>query len=168
MNNLLRSLPIAALSIAFTGLSARAQDAAALEAQMNRGKLAYATCAACHGVDGKGLPTNPPMAPSFIGSKLATAPAEIPATIVLKGIQKMDAKYLGVMAPLGAAMSDEQIADSLTYIRNSWGNKAGAVTPAEIKAAREKYKDINASLPRAGYEKKAEKLAEEAKAAAPK
>lgn len=143
--------------------SAFAQD----EAQMTRGKAAYATCAACHGMDGKGLPTTPPMAPGLIGSKLAAAPAEIPVTIVIKGIQKMDAKYLGVMAPLGAAMTDEQIADALTYIRNSWGNKAPAITAAEVKATREKFKDINTPLPRTAYEKKAEKLAAEAPGAQP-
>jgi mono/diheme cytochrome c family protein len=105
------------------------------------------------------------MAPSLVGSKLATAPSEIPITIVLKGIQKLDAKFLGVMAPLGSVMTDDQIADALSYLRNSWGNKADAISPADVKAAREKFKDINAPLPRAGYEKKAAKLEADAKAA---
>lgn len=130
----------------------------ALKAQMERGKTAFMTCAACHGMDGKGLPTTPPMAPSLVGSKLATAPAELPATIVLKGIQKTDAKYLGLMAPLGAAMTDDQIADVLTYVRNSWGNKAAAVTPAEVKAAREKNKEMTVSPTRADIEKKLAEL----------
>jgi hypothetical protein len=40
-----------------------------------------------------------------------------------------------------------------------------AISPADVKAAREKFKDINAPLPRAGYEKKAAKLEADAKAA---
>ena len=92
-------------------------------------------------------------------------PTESHFTIVLKGIQKLDAKFLGVMAPLGSVMTDDQIADALSYLRNSWGNKADAVTPAEVKAAREKFKDINAPIPRVGYEKKAAKLEADAKAA---
>ena len=160
----LLSLPLfAALALALAAPTSPA--APPDEAQLARGKAAFNTCAACHGADGKGLPTTPPMAPSLIGSKLATAPSEIPITIVLKGIQKLDAKYLGVMAPLGSVMTDDQIADALSYLRNSWGNKADAVTPAEVKAAREKFKDINAPIPRVGYEKKAAKLEADAKAA---
>jgi mono/diheme cytochrome c family protein len=158
----LLSLPLfAALALAAPTSRAAPPD----EAQLARGKAAFNACAACHGADGKGLPTTPPMAPSLIGSKLATAPSEIPITIVLKGIQKLDAKFLGVMAPLGSVMTDDQIADALSYLRNSWGNKADAVTPAEVKAAREKFKDINAPIPRVGYEKKAAKLEADAKAA---
>ena len=33
-------------------------------------------------------------------------------------------------------LTDQQIADVLTYVRNSFGNKASAVTPTEVKQAR--------------------------------
>lgn len=154
-------LPILLSAVVFAS-PAFGQADAALDARIARGKIAFATCSACHGADGKGLPTVPPMAPSLVGSKLAAAAPEVSIAIVLKGIQKMDQKYLGVMAPLGAAMTDEQIADVLTYVRKSWGNTAAPVTAEEVKTVREKYKDINVSLPRTAYEKKAEKLAEEA------
>lgn len=36
--------------------------------------------------------------------------------------------------------SDEQVADVLTYIRNSFGNKYASVTPAEVKAVRDANK----------------------------
>ncbi len=39
------------------------------------------------------------------------------------------------MAPM-AYQTDEQIAGVLTYIRNSFGNKAWAVTPEQVKAMR--------------------------------
>ena len=33
-------------------------------------------------------------------------------------------------------LTDEQVSDVLNYVRNSWGNKGGAVTPTEVKAQR--------------------------------
>ena len=143
----------------------QAEDDAA--ASIARGKTVFLTCAACHGPDGKGLPTNPPMAPSLVGSKLATGPAEVPVAIVLKGIQKNDTKYLGMMTPLGPALSDQQLADVLTYIRGSFGNKASAIAVKDVAKWREKYKEITAPLPREAFEKKSEKLAAEEKAASP-
>ena len=40
------------------------------------------------------------------------------------------------MPPQASLMSDKEIADVLTYVRNSFGNKASAVMPSEVKAAR--------------------------------
>lgn len=152
-------IPLACLAGSLSLTQAAEGDVAA---QMARGKTAYMTCAACHGMDGKGLPTTPPMAPTLIGSKLLNGPAEVPTAIILKGIQKMDQKYLGIMAPLGAAMTDAQIADVLTYVRGSFGNTAAPVAEADVKTWRDKYKEVNAPLPRTAYEKKSEKLAAEA------
>jgi mono/diheme cytochrome c family protein len=42
--------------------------------------------------------------------------------------------------PSQAHLTDQQIADVLTYIRNSFGNKASVVTPAEVRAVRAKTK----------------------------
>jgi mono/diheme cytochrome c family protein len=47
--------------------------------------------------------------------------------------------YHNVMAP-HSDLTDQQIADVLTYVRNSFGNKATAVTEAEVKAIRAKNK----------------------------
>lgn len=102
----------------------------------------YALCAACHAPDGKGIGagTATPMAPALAGSKLATAgDGEIMASIVFTGIAKEDVKYLGMMAPLGPMMKDEDMAAVLTYVRSSFGNSASAVTAQQIKAWREKY-----------------------------
>jgi mono/diheme cytochrome c family protein len=40
------------------------------------------------------------------------------------------------MAPMGAGLSDSDLAAVLTYIRGAWGNKSAPVTEAEIKSAR--------------------------------
>jgi mono/diheme cytochrome c family protein len=53
-------------------------------------------------------------------------------------------KYNNVMAPPGippGSLTDEQIADVLTYIRNDWGNSASSVSPAEVASIRSKNKD---------------------------
>ena len=41
-----------------------------------------------------------------------------------------------LMPPQGAALSDQQIADVLTYVRNAWGNHAAAVSEFDINALR--------------------------------
>ena len=40
------------------------------------------------------------------------------------------------MPPIGAALSDDQIAAALTYIRREWGHTASAVAPALVKEVR--------------------------------
>ncbi len=102
----------------------------------------YMLCMACHGPDGKGMGagTPTPMAPPLAGSKLAGfGDGELMASIVFTGIEKQDAKFIGIMAPLGPAMTDAQMAEAMTYVRSSFGNKAPAVTADQIKAWREKY-----------------------------
>lgn len=102
----------------------------------------FALCAACHGMDGKGLlaSTPTPMAPPLAGSKfVAAGDGEVMASIVFTGIAKEDAKYLGLMAPLGPAMTDVQMAEVLTFVRSSFGNTAPAVTAEQVKLWREKH-----------------------------
>ena len=33
-------------------------------------------------------------------------------------------------------LTDDQVADVLNYVRNSWGNKMPAITPPQVKALR--------------------------------
>ena len=76
-------------------------------------------------------------------------------------IQVNGADYNGVMVAPGippGSLTDQQVADVLTYIRNDWGNSASAVTPSEVASVRDKIKDrapmqmwtaaeLNAELP---------------------
>jgi nitrite reductase (NO-forming) len=43
--------------------------------------------------------------------------------------------YNGTMIPLNN-LSDEEVANVLTYVRNSWGNNANAVTPEAVRRIR--------------------------------
>jgi mono/diheme cytochrome c family protein len=108
---------------------------------IERGKKVYATyCLSCHQADGSGVPhMNPPLKKTkwVKGSKGQLI------NVILKGMKEEveinDEMYTNVMAP-HAFLSDQEIADVLSYIRSSFGNKASAVTVAEVKAAREKAK----------------------------
>jgi len=86
-------------------------------------------CQACHQPDGRGQDK---LAPSLIGSALTLAPAEIPARILLNGMEGA----IGLMPPIGSALSDEQIAGVLTYVRREWGQPGAPVDPATVKAVR--------------------------------
>jgi mono/diheme cytochrome c family protein len=86
-------------------------------------------CMACHGDDGKGRDR---LGPSLIGSPFALSAPEVPIRILLHGKEGS----VGLMPPLGATLSDDQIAGALTYIRRQWGNAAGAVDPNTVKDVR--------------------------------
>lgn len=104
--------------------------------------VTYTLCAACHGPDGKGIGagTPTPMAPPLAGSKIATfGDGELIASIIFTGIAKEDAKFLGVMAPLGAMAKDEELAEIINFVRSNFGNKAPEVDVAKVKKWREKY-----------------------------
>ena len=66
--------------------------------------------------------------------------------IVLKGlhgpIEVLGKEYPGQvpMTPFGGMLKDEEVAAVLTYVRNSFGNKASAVTPEKVKEVREATK----------------------------
>lgn len=137
------------LIAAGTTLAARADDAEVAK-QMEAGKTAYMTCAACHGMDGKGIAAGPSkMAPSLSASKIVNGDPAVLALVVLHGIQKEGTEFLGMMAPLGAALDDEKLAAVMTYVRGSFDNKSAPVKKEEAAKYREQWKDITAPVTRA-------------------
>jgi mono/diheme cytochrome c family protein/glucose/arabinose dehydrogenase len=86
-------------------------------------------CQACHQEDGRGREK---LAPSLVGSALALAGPEIPIRILLNGKEG----EVGLMPPLGASLSDEQIAGALTFVRRQWGNSGSAIDPGTVKQVR--------------------------------
>lgn len=97
------------------------------------------TCAACHQADGKGLPgAFPPLSGSPI---VNDANPELLIRIILQGY---DARpEYGVMAPFADMLNDAEIAAIATHERSSWGNKAPAVMPEEVKKVREYIQTLN-------------------------
>jgi mono/diheme cytochrome c family protein len=105
---------------------------------LERGRAIFEqNCALCHNTDGKGKPG---MAPPFVGSEWVLGSPNRMIRIPLSGlsgpVRVNGADYNLSMANMGAGLSDEDLAAVLTYIRQSWGNKASAVTPEQVKAVR--------------------------------
>lgn len=116
-----------------TAASSGAGDAAA-------GKAKFASCAACHGADGKG---NGGAFPDL--TKLSAADADTILTAFKKGDMDTLKKHnlggprYGTMAPQAANLSETDIADLAAYIAQLGGHTAGAAsaaaTPATTAAA---------------------------------
>lgn len=110
-----------------------------------RGLAVYGmTCVACHGPDGKGVPG---AFPPLDASDWATGDISVPVRIVLGGLQgpiKVAGQDFNNIMPPHVDLDDQKISDVLTYVRQSWSNDAEAVTPEQVKALREQYKDRKA------------------------
>jgi mono/diheme cytochrome c family protein len=110
-------------------------------ASLERGKAVYAAnCLTCHQPDGGGVPNlNPPLQ----GTKWVKGNKTTLVQLVLKGSKgqvEIDGETYHNAMPAQAHLTDEQIADVLTYVRKNFGNKASTVTPADVKAVRAKTK----------------------------
>jgi mono/diheme cytochrome c family protein len=107
--------------------------------QMENGKKVYVkNCLACHMADGGGVPgLNPPVGKT----DWVTGDKKRLINVLLKGLNAPIVvngdEYANPM-PAMEYLTDQEIADVLTYIRGSFGNKASAVSPAEVKALRPK------------------------------
>ena len=100
-------------------------------------KVFDTTCITCHQATGLGTPgVYPPLA----GSEWAQGSEERVIRIVLHGlngpITVKGNDFNNVMAPLGAALKDEQIANAISYVRSAWGNKAAEVDPETVAKIR--------------------------------
>jgi mono/diheme cytochrome c family protein/glucose/arabinose dehydrogenase len=112
------------------------------------GETTYQTlCSACHGLDGKGMPMlgaapGSMLAPALAGSKTVTGWRDAGIHVLLQGLTgDIDGKrYEGQMIPM-ATNDDAWIAGVLSYVRNSFGNRAGFVTPQEVARIRAATKD---------------------------
>jgi mono/diheme cytochrome c family protein len=107
---------------------------------MDLGKVEYMRhCGSCHQADGMGVLNG---SPPLDGSAVTVDKKKL-IEILIKGHalrEETDGKIPQGVIPPGPEMEDQEIAGVLTYIRNSFGNKASAVKPAEVKAERSKLK----------------------------
>lgn len=105
-----------------------------LKASVERGKTTYESqCASCHMPQGEGIPgVFPPLAKSdFLKDKNRLVKSVL---LGMRGpVTVNGTEYNGEMPPV--KLTDQEASDILNYIRNSWGNKAAPILPAEIKPA---------------------------------
>ena len=105
--------------------------------QIDAGKVLFTgTCSVCHQANGEGLPgVFPPLAKSDYFAKNVNRAI----TAVLRGLTGKvtvnDKDYNSVMPPMNQ-LNDDEIANILSYVLNSWGNPGGRITADEVKKIR--------------------------------
>ncbi|PJJ09197.1 dissimilatory nitrite reductase (NO-forming) copper type apoprotein [Flavobacterium sp. 1] len=115
---------------------AKSTVAKTLPEQIKSGKGIFGTtCFACHQSEGQGVPNAfPPLAKS---DYLNADPKRAIQTVIrgLSGEIVVNGKKINSVMP-SQNLSDDEIADVLTYVYSSWGNNKTVVTPAMVKAQR--------------------------------
>lgn len=110
---------------------------------MKKGASGYAVCGGCHQGNGGGLPGQfPPLAKSefVLGGterliRIVQHGLTGPVTVAGQGFNTP-----GGMQPFGSAMSSQDLANVLTYVRNSWGNEAPMITKEMVQKVRDEEK----------------------------
>lgn len=113
-----------------------------------KGKAIYARdgyCNTCHQSNGKGLESSG--FPPLIANNWVLGNEERLIKLVLKGlygpIDVLGKKYPGQvpMTPFAGMLNDNEVAAVLTYVRNSFGNKASAISAEKVTATRASVQD---------------------------
>lgn len=134
------------------------------EAEISPGLALYereGSCITCHQADGKGLSASgfPPLA----RSAWVTGSKERLIKLTLKGLHgpiEVNGKSYPGLVPMTAfegLLSDKEVADVLSYVRNAFGNSAPPIFQAEVKKVRAAVAD------KEGFYRPAELLAEHPK-----
>ena len=106
-----------------------------------------AHCVTCHQGTGLGMQN---IYPPLVSSPWVTGSEDRLIKLTLhglwgplevNGVTYDPAKGVPPMTAFKAILNDKEIAAVLTYVRNTWGNKASVVTPEKVKAVREATKD---------------------------
>jgi mono/diheme cytochrome c family protein len=139
MQRIYISLVVVFLCVA--GASAQSSNKL-VAASAARGKTIYLQrCMVCHQADGGGVPKlNAPLDGSSAVNSTNLAKL---VKYIVKGFNdrvEIDGEFYENAMPAAADLTDQQIADVLTFIRSNWSNKAGPVTALQVKQARSKLK----------------------------
>lgn len=107
---------------------------AASDARMKNGALIYETkCSACHAPKGEGVEG---IFPRLAGNPLINAPQATSLIHVVtagsRGVDTDARPTAPAMPSFDGTLSDEEMANAITYIRNSWGNAAPPVSASDV------------------------------------
>lgn len=118
--------------------------AQSLEDRMKMGKNVFTqNCAACHQPDGKGIPgAFPPLANSDWLNKDVKRAVGVVKNGLTGAITVNGGQFNSVMPAL--SLSDEDIANVLTFVYHSWGNSKKVVTKKDVQA-------VKATAPSGGH-----------------
>ena len=125
-------------------LTEEEKEAIRLERKFESGKKIFALrCASCHQANGLGIAGQyPPLA----GSRWATSDPGLISNIILKGLKGeivVKGETYGTTAAVNMAavpISDREIANVSTYVRQAWGNNAPEILESEVSVFREESK----------------------------
>jgi mono/diheme cytochrome c family protein len=142
----MRDADLRAIAVYLKSLPAQdkaARPAAGTDAAMQAGQAIFADqCAACHSSGGSGIPH---LFPSLTGS--SSVQSDNPTNlirVVLEGARSVataGAPTAPAMPAFDWKLSDAEIAAVITYLRNSWGNAAAAVSSDMVKSQRQTLAD---------------------------
>jgi mono/diheme cytochrome c family protein len=115
-----------------------AQQAAELTPAERGAKIYSANCATCHQANGMGVGGQ---YPPLVGTDIVNGGSRRHVMIVLKGLQgpvTVKGQHYGsaVMQPWEKTLTDQKVADVVTYERSAWGNKGTPVTAEGVAALR--------------------------------
>jgi nitrite reductase (NO-forming) len=128
-----------ASSAVATAARAMEQGTLDIKTQIAAGHVLFqGTCSVCHQPQGTGIPA---VFPPLAQSDFLMANKQRSIEIVLKGLTgpvTVNGKTFNSVMPPMSQLRDDEIANILTYVRNTWGNQGEAVTAAEVTATRAK------------------------------
>ena len=105
--------------------------------QVKAGSVLYnGTCSVCHQANGAGLPS---VFPPLAKSDYLLADKQRAIEIVLNGLSgpvKVNGLAFNSVMPPMSQLNDDEVANILTYVLNSFGNSGGVVTAAEVAKVR--------------------------------
>ena len=108
-----------------------------VEDQIKAGQALFnGTCSVCHQANGEGLPN---VFPPLAKSDLIAADPKRPIRILLQGLTGKvtvnGKEYNSVMPPM-SQLNDDEVANILTFVLNSWSNPGGHISADEVNKAR--------------------------------
>lgn len=118
--------------------AAEASGTLTTEQQIKAGESRFTgTCSVCHQASGQGVPN---VFPPLAGSDFLMADKARAIGIVLNGLSgkvTVNGNVFNSVMPPMSQLNDDELANILTFVRNSWGNKGDAVSADEVKQLRE-------------------------------
>ena len=120
-----------------TAAKAAASGTLTQQEQVEAGKALFmGTCSVCHQANGEGLAgVFPPLAKSDYFAK----DVKLAISAVLRGLSGKvtvnGKEYNSVMPPMNQ-LNDDEVANILTYVLNTWGNPGGRISADEVKKVR--------------------------------
>jgi mono/diheme cytochrome c family protein len=94
------------------------------------GRVYVTNCSSCHQIDGKGVPG---AFPALAGNPAVTGDPRRTIAIVKFGQRSPGSEAGGVMPGWNGLLSDQSIADVVTYIRFAWHNAASPVSAGQVR-----------------------------------